>query len=107
MILEARRVVAAVGDGDGGGEAGEEECFFHGAVAAADHDLVDRSIGHGSSLGLAGVGQQFSDQASDATLDLVADRADGLDAASCGVVEGPAEVALAGERPGRRRRSPW
>ena len=36
MILEARKLLAAVDDGDLGGEAGEEEGLFHGGVAAAD-----------------------------------------------------------------------
>ena len=38
MIFEARKAVAAVNQGNLGGEAGEEQGFFHGRIAAADHD---------------------------------------------------------------------
>ena len=46
-------------------------------------------------------------EALDAAPDLVADRADGVDALPGRVVELPVLVALAGEDTGRRRRSPW
>ena len=53
-------MVAAVDDGDGGGEAGEEEGFFHGAVAAADHGdvlvLEERAVA-GGAVGQAVAGE--------------------------------------------------
>ena len=43
----------------------------------------------------------------DAQADVVADRPDGFDVEPGGVGQVPVEVALAGDRRGRRRRSPW
>ena len=40
MIFEARRAIAAVDHGDSLRELGEEQCFFHRGVTAADHGDV-------------------------------------------------------------------
>ena len=50
---------------------------------------------------------EAGEERADAAVDLVADRAHGLDALPGGVVELPVLVALAREDTGRRRRSPW
>ena len=50
---------------------------------------------------------ELVEEGPDASVDLVADRADRVDALAGGVVELPVDVALARVDTGTRRRSPW
>ena len=64
-------------------------------VLLGDREFVDVEAGHGGSAVLSGL-EEFGDEGLDASVDFVADGADGVDPLSGGVVEFPVEVAFAG-----------